>query len=886
MKMNSPQKIDIKKQIALFYRTRLIVELSTVLIIILFFITYKELLDKPSYLTSFGFLDSFVQIWTGASLIIGAVRATIEIREYIKTEKIYQVLPIAPTLILTVVFLFIEFLSSLAIYILISYRQPLAQKYFIVISFITITVLEIIRRIPKIKFLFHGIISFVDSFINAILGELKSSWLSIFYFLITSAFVVYGWILLRVGLNSPLDNIPTSATDLFSNVLTLTTAVIAIFFAGATLAIELIVGVYSFKFITVILRNLIFLSGFLIMLGIISSNLVLMRFGWNESLANLSFISSIYVVLSLIPIAGLIIKYIQVPNVIKTISKGIQREIEKAPKPKSIMSSPMVTMGNPGFRSRIWSTFNNYLTGKDVSPATSSLASYRKVEAFKKELIEKIRPLFTASQKAILEDRREIVLVCLDEIRGITKTYMTVYRSIHTSDEVHLFLVSQFKIMFDISVTAKNQQYTSDIVAAVVLLGKDSLFLTTNNENRIASAWSRFLANSIVKSWKLEYTSAQMSACDGIIEIGIDLINRLAYKTVLYGVSNYLKEVGETLANLRHTWSITIAYRICIGLFKLLIEYVSVARKTRTHYPYFIELICRHLDEVIGLLYKKDGDKFLLAARISDIVADQYDNENLSSMVSIILSDWPDPPSQVEHSTLKGLFQILILIRNLSREAIQKEGNQIEAYCGILAEVSWNLINFIQKVKNKFAHQEAEKDLNFLVNISQEVIQQMSKLPYNNYEALEQLSLIQAFLAYYAHVNNQEFFLNLFIGNFKELLELLDREAETGDDRISTINTLYILLKRYGAWLYHFSPNHNLIRTALRVLRKHDYLDYSFEEAYIGFSEDTFSEKLQVFSLRKWETEAITIIDTLNSGQIYKDFDVKIKTHRTGKRKA
>lgn len=882
--MSDKTKNDILKELIWVIVLRVFFETFVILGVYLIFLASSNAISNvmqiPNPVRIWGWL------WISISGAIAIIWIGLDSARYVQQKSlIFPLLPLLIFLVQTAEALLIEFLlSTLLIFLMLAFHGvTYYQIYFGVVMLII--AFESARRTSKVSTtLYRATLRFISS-VKQFASEIKRSWLSIIYWLLTAVFIVVASKLLIQGLIVPFDNQPDTARELFSNVLTLVTAILAIFFTGATLIIQLIVGVYSFKFATVVFRNPINICSMVIIVTIGLGHLALLRYGWNTYLTSLSFYSSIYTILVLVILVGLFIEYIQVPNVVKIVSREIQSYIQGSPRPKRLLGSTLLKTGKVSLFYRIKSFLMEYLLGNRQSPYLTELVSYNQPKTIQKEITERVRPLFAACLKAINDDRREIVLVCLSEINEIHKSYIAKYKdSLYVSDDVLMLLRSQFEIIYDVSVKVTNQQFTSDIVDALILIGKNSLDLTDRDQrdNKHVGTWIDLLGDSVIKSLHLQHTSAQMAACGGMIEIGQGLIKQHAYTSSLYVVADKLHRIGKTVASISHSWPATITQKICYGLLELLTVYVIEARQSSTCHQFYIQVICRHLRDVLEVAYKEQNDNAWNLNNITNSVVNQGLGGNLATVVSLALSNWPEKASRAEYDLLGGVREILFLIRSSLQSAMEKRTAPVDLYCSTLSEIAWTLIRFILRNQEKHARKSAQDDLKLLVQIVEGFFETVSKkYPDHSYESFKELSPIYAFLIYFSRQYNTKEFFEYYVASVKNIMATINKRPKDQDNS-QGYRILYSHLKLFGAWFYKFEPKHAFVKLLLETLRRNDTLGYSFDD--LGYPTDSIRGEWGIFPSNTWAESGQLIADALNDRKIYYEFDDLISKRKSKKR--
>jgi len=223
------------------------------------------------------FVDVFWIVWLSTSILAGLIYFFANIYRYINKGVVFQPAPMLPSLILGVAFILIEILISVfTLSVLIKFYALSSLSVLLVIAVIDL-LLEMARRYSSILIGFKNISLKISSFIKQVAENIKKFRLFIVYWALNLIFAVLACVLIYKGYISPLDNQPIFANELFSNVLTIVTGILAIFFAGATLIMQLIIGTYSYKFVEALFRNSIFVSSFLIYLLVAIAHLVFLR---------------------------------------------------------------------------------------------------------------------------------------------------------------------------------------------------------------------------------------------------------------------------------------------------------------------------------------------------------------------------------------------------------------------------------------------------------------------------------------------------------------------------------------------------------------------------------------------------------------------------------
>jgi len=827
-----------------------------------------------SNLFSLYLINIFGVIWLIASTSVGLILVFIDSFRYFFQKTVFRPSPIIPSLVHGLASILIELsistfiLAVLLRFYSLSFSRVILAVIFVILGF------EITRRFSRAISGFYSAFSKIKILVKYIKEELGRSWSFLAYWAITLVFAFFSYKALSQGFISPFDNQPETARELFSNVLTITTAILAIFFAGATLIVQLIVGVYSFKFVAVLFRNSIFVSSFLIYLLIDVIHLVFLRIGWNSNLANFSLISSFYIIISLAILAGHFADWVQVPYVIEVVTKDIQKYMGRFKKPKIKTNRHYSQRGTPSLKYQVRSYFLAAFLGEDYKdPYLEELASHRFPTHIQKKIIEDTRPLLTACLKAINEDRREVVLACLSGVNEITKTYINKFDDlIFTTDDFFMFLYDQLSVVYEAAIESKNQQFTLDIVKTVIEIGKNCLVLTKDTrENNHIFIWIEFLRESIIKSLHLQRTGAQMTACAGIVDIGKSLIEQNAYSTVLHVIVVALHKIGQAVASIKHMWTAAIAVRATSGLVELLAVYMIETWRSDLGNQFFVDDVCKKLFNILDLAYKNQGNDYLTLTSISNSIVGRNSGLNLTGIVSIVLMHWQEKSSRTQFVLLSGVRNLIFLLSRLSQSAINVKAYAVEDYCSTLSEIGHMLIEFIVKVKEKHAVEVAKKDLKLIVEIANGLLIGIIKnQPNNSYESFNELSFLYASLIYYSDKNEDGFFLNLYNENVKKMTVIVNTTPQKELDNHG-YRILYSYINLFGAWLFHFNPSHKENKSLKRFIRQKKFLSFSLENS--NYPNYFVSDDQHIFGVNVWLSQEKDILDALRDQKIYSNFD-------------
>ena len=320
-----------------------------------------------------------------------------------------------------------------------------------------------------------------------------------------------------------------------------------------------------------------------------------------------------------------------------------------------------------------------------------------------------------------------------------------------------------------------------------------------------------------------------------------------------------------------HTWPAAITQNICSNLLNLLIGYLVEARRSKTYHNNYIKVICEHLSNVLVIAYKEQNDDVLTLSSITNSIVGQHIGGNLTSAVSIVLTNWPEKTSRTEYVLLEGIREILFLIKQSIQSAIVRKYASIEDYCTALAEIAWILINFIQFNQDDHARKTAQNDLKLVIRMTEELFDEISKkYPYNIYRSFKELSSIYAFLIYFYREQNSGEFLELYKQSVENIVAIIDNRPED-DERSQDFQPLFSYLKLFGAWLYQTLPSDPFVKSIVQSLRRNGSLAVHFRG--LGYPRDSLSGDWRVSWSNTWASTGEEITNSLNNSENYFEFD-------------
>lgn len=804
-----------------------------------------------------------------------------------------------PSLLQTAFWLLVEavwvLLISLAIALLV-HRTPLDWVLSLAALVVITTIGEIARRRPGVSWriakmgwrLWHSARRF-----SARLRGWPEAPAAVFWLLT----VVYVWVLaprLAAGLQSPLDNKPAEASALFSAALSLIAGIIAIFFAGAVLAVQLITGSYSSEFVRVFVRRPVFLASLLIMVLVAVGQLLLLGIGWNAALTTGSMVSAVYAVLCLGCLVWLLTDFLHMPRLAQIVGRQIRGYINSGlPRP---IRALRVDPDAPGFeltiRQRARVLFDVHILGTLSSLSFESFAALQVPSHFQEELSERTRPLLSACLRAIQQDRRDVATVCLNELVDIARAYLRArYNYSDMGDRYLLFLVGQLEILFAASLGQTNEQFTSDIVAAAIQIGQATIPLTATQfrpyENGLTLPWSEVLMKSALRLMSLQHTNAPLAACDGIAILGRALLRHGAYSTVLYGVEDKLRTIGVTAASARDAWSATIAQKAAHGYVLLISDCYVLAEEERYYYEYAVDHLCKGLQEILHRAYDARSDWNTLTLIPAPIVGSLWQAGTLVDVFRNGLSVTPKGKLWERLALVRDLSFLVEVVRRVGVHAISKGGASYE-YSVALSEMLWSAVAAARTGQDPAVMGEIRKLIAFLILAAQGFVStSIEAAPDKTYDHLSKLSPVYAFLMYFSRAGERPGFFHELEHALQGLAELAERLSVEEDDRYRAREQLVSYLKMYGAWMHRYYPARPVTKHLTGLIasiaaQREIGRDPVFlsEMELLGYPTAFPVDHWYIFRSRFWSPQQEAIAAELNDIASYRRYDQLIRRKR------
>ena len=720
-----------------------------------------------------------------------------------------------------------------------------------------------------------------------------------FFFYITTAIFVFFAIGPLLDAIKGVHNL-NPVKDIVKVNITIILGILAIFFTLSAIVIQNILQKYSSIYLKVILSRVIF-KVLLILLPISAIfNLLLLHFGSNDNLEKLSLFLAIYIVISVSFAVVQLIDFLSISNIVSFISMQAINHINMISDPGTIrkMEKNKYLLFLLKIKVFLYKLISKKLFVYLVTTLKNDVSVPQKI----KEILENdVRPIFSTCYKALNEDDREAVLSCLDNLKDITLSYLDKRKNYRgMEDNFLLFLNGQFEITFNIAVRSYNQQYLEDIIKRVGLIALKCVELTDTQirigENGLVSVWIEFLKNSIWKTIHLKHTSAPTQAIKSIYQVGIELIEKDAFKTSIYSVGNSLQKIGENTSSIPGPFHALLTQNCIYGLLKMLEGFLGkIIKGGKIFSEIEVKSVCAMIAAIMSNALNSKLDIYSYSTIPTPLAGSLWIDESISSIISDTLKQ--ECNDENKEYFFENIIYIIDCLGEISRKAIVKNKGHLDDYLMFFSEIIYHFGIYLSNFNDNFETTDP-----LVLGIRKELSNLMNKLLenimviYNLYLSTDSfmniffLSPVFAFLTYFSDKEKSSKLLlekrNLFIS---QLLYMYTGFKQKDRKDKHNRRNLYRYIKLFGAWIDR-SKSNSIKKDIIRVLaneygefRQETYPKFISPLETLGYPRGDIRGEWYIYPSKYWINTQWKITNELNDKSNnylnYNLYDKKIKKY-------
>lgn len=475
-------------------------------------------------------------------------------------------------------------------------------------------------------------------------------------------------------------------------------------------------------------------------------------------------------------------------------------------------------------RNQIIDISNTIKGHMDSKFGNSSEIDIRNVEWLK----NKIEILIDVIQKAIQENRFEIVDSGFKELEIIAKKYINLNKTILSRKQQDEFLSHIYVILIDsknlVSVNSHPKLMTS-IAKCSGEIAKENLIIDMNfnSPNIFALLFVRLLKEIVLSLELIKETSNMPEiACDQLIEVGKTAIDS-EYPYVAQSIIKDLSEINKIAIKMSSFRGDDIAYRINGKIADLLNYSIENLDKIRINRNYILGSMIDEIDGNIKFYLDDVHQHFFDVIKIlTGPVA-----ENSMSVIAHTLI-WKIRDKRFESTNFEkyignDLFDLLEKILDLLDHNI-KLGIKMKKYLSALDlientyTIGIGLIKLINDLNDAESSEKAKKILENKVFVSlyraiSEFLKIEDSLLFNSipiYFSLIGITFVE---------NKDEIFSEIIEKNIEMSLNLLS-EIKTNKEKRKSI--LYSYIRLIGLWTYKWNKNSNLFGKIIEIIKMQD----------------------------------------------------------------
>lgn len=685
--------------------------------------------------------------------------------------------------------------------------------------------------------------------------------------------------------------------DIIKVSITIILGILAIFFTLSAIVVQNILQKYSSIYLKFILSRVIFKVLLILLPTSAIFNLLLVYFGSNDNLEKLSLFLAIYIVISVAFAVDQLIDFLSISNIVSFISMQAFGHIKVIPDPGTIMRKKKNKYLL--FLLKIKILLYKLISMKLFKRLVTTLNNdYSVLPKYKAILEDDVRPIFSTCRKALNEDDREAVLSCLDNLKDIAVKYLEKRKNYRgMEDRFLLFLNGQFEIIFNIAVGSYNQQYLEDIIKRVGIIALKCVELTDTQigigENGLVFVWIEFLKNSIWKTIDFKHTSAPTQAIKSIYQVGIELIEKDAFKTSVYSVGDSLQKIGENTSNMPGYFHALLTQNCIYGLLKMLEGFLrKIIKGGKIFSGIEVKKLCAMIASIMSNALNSKLDIYSYLTIPTPLVGSSWQDENISSIISDALKQECDDENK--EYLFENIIYIIDCLGEISRKAFVKNKGHLDDYLMFFSEIVYHFSIYLSNFNDNFDTTDS-----LVLGIRKELSNLMNKLLenimiiYNLYLSTDSFinifyfSPVFAFLTYFADKEKSSKLLlekrNLFISQL--LYVYTGFKQKDGKDNK---RNLYRHIKLFGAWIDR-SKSNSIKKEIIKVLaneyeesRQETHHKFTSPLEVLGYPTGDVGDWYIYFS-KCWIKDQWKVTDELNDKSNnylnYKLYDKKIKKY-------
>jgi hypothetical protein len=700
-------------------------------------------------------------------------------------------------------------------------------RVFIPIIFFIILLGEALQRhIPFLSFL-YGLYFRGTALLRRVIVYLRSQ-RRIYLFIFLAIIIVFSLVegpLIFKGLQDPLNSTPERGKEMIVLIVSITSGFVAVFFTAASFVIQLIAGSYSYKFAQIPLRNFVFLGSLVLLLTITGANFWLLWNGWNELLFEASFYSAVFVILIFFVSTLMMIQFFSnIPALAQLEAERIINSINRSlPKRKKGYRDLRTDKKSKSFVEVVDIALKLNLVGR-ISYSNYYSLPISVPEEFSNNLAEEVRHFFSACNRAIKEDRRDIAIACLTQIENIAGGYFKArVKYAGMSDDFSMFLHMQLEALYDQALPHINQQYTSDLVRTAGVIAEHSLILSGSqfreDQNSVAGGWADLLASFAIRAIPLQRTNAPTTATSRIGSLARSLILQGVSTTSIFGVLRALSRVGIVSANKGGAWALVICSIALSGQVKAI--YAVLDSLSRMHFnQYAIGEISKYILKIAEVAWTRPlgySDSLPLVTSLVSSLEIHADLKNVVNYAFQRIRSTTDLHARAR--LLLSLEALPTLIVDIVEIVNGKSSHAIHEFGEALSRMAWDTLLFFDM--GTLSDEERKILKKLILNIVQNARHILSISPQDEYHDIyEAVFPVYAFMFHFAYNKRNEPVRELLLNSIDSIMQdFVNLGGKDSSDRISK-HVPYKYMKMIGAWLYRFDREEHCLKKLVKVLKE------------------------------------------------------------------
>lgn len=761
-------------------------------------------------------------------------------------------------------------------------------SHIVVLPFAAVTSLEIIKRShPVSEATFRFALSIAE-WLGRASRYTRDNAIRLAYSGLTTILLLYlGGQILQTA-QAPLSPLDQQSTALLAGLLALATAVLALLLAGVALVLQLILTWYPANFSRAFTSNWRLVLSFLLSASSAVFAILVLRFGANQSMLNIAVALGIYLIASIPLLLALIFDFSRGDSVVSAVASSTIAFIRRTlPLPRqSFTISTLSSSSRQARLDRLEIAARVHMKGEIPSPA-EALPQISVPDAFQAELKERTRHMLSACTKAIAEDQRERVLVTLGAIERISSAY-TQQRKNYSSmeDQFHLFLATEFELLFTVALTNRNQQYTSDVISTVGRIALSTLDLTPTqyrpNENGIVPMYATLLRRSAIDALPLKFTNASIRAYELLGEVGERLVLQGALTTAIHSVVGDLRKAAEALSPMTGLWPSANLQGVLAALVKIHWSLYSAGLNQGHYYEFAAKEICEAYTAAITKYFSQDRD-YLSALRVSGSLVGRAQAGTLVNLFCSAITLGPSSAHKARNYLMRDLADLIRVIRMGAGWSLKSAVSS--DFAAGLSEIAWCCLQAREAATSPSQEARLDDLLSEILKAANGIIKSAVDVRIDSaHDLFEHISPLYAFLLRSLGSDSGANLLSAIEGLLRELMDIFS--STKGKSPGALIDRqLRNNLRLFGAWAQKIMPSSAVSEEIADVIaRSYGWLpSYALpsigrsEFESLGYPSGLFQDTWWPFPSTIWGAEEQrAVADLLNDLKNYRRYSQKV----------